>query len=121
MKVPNIYIYIVALLIGVSLTVVQYVLNVHYGYTQAQLSKFWILVGYPYFLLSSLIISFVKKVKPWKWGLLLITGHYISTIIVQGSQFPPFEIAFMLIMSVPIMLFVYVGNYLSDTYTRKHI
>jgi len=120
MKNTNIKLYLIAVVVGIGGAILRYILHVNYGMTQAQLADIWLQGIYPAFIVLSLVISFVKSISPWKWALTLTMSDYIGTASLFGSQAPPFEILFMLVIAVPYVVAAYLGGLLKRIFERRN-
>lgn len=70
----------------------------------------------------SFVFGFFEPKSPWRWPLVMAYVHYFSGFFIMEhwSQFPPLELIYITVLSLPAIATGYLGSFLRKKLATVH-
>lgn len=102
--------YSIAVAIGITLTVIQWVMHHIYLIPQSDRGEMLLTIAYPVVIIVSFGIGYYRSINPWRWPLVLIGSFYLGLLVLGYGQMPPLEVLALLILMLPVVLAIFIAK-----------
>jgi len=111
----------ISILVAIASTLLLAWLIEGQSYSQVEINSLWESGVLPTFAILSLVFGLVEPKAPWRWPLLLMYVNYVSRLWIMKDvgQLLPFELVFITVYALPMILLAYGGVIIRRKFVRN--